>query len=352
MKMCAAFAQLGHEVTLYVPNHRGVLADPYAQYGVEHRFRIIYVPRLLDGSLTLFALLAALMAKRDRVQLVYARSLKGVWFSTLFRLNSALEEHVGHNNLHGLWHRLFRSLIKRRQFQLLVVISDALRQLMLSQYEELRDKTIVAHDGADAVVAEMNTLAKDGITAGYVGQLYAGKGMDMIARLPDRLPQIQFEVVGGTQEALEHWRRELSDVPNIRMTGFLPNHEALKRLAHYDIVLAPYQRRVSAASGEDISAWMSPLKIFEYMAHGKAIICSDLPVLHEILVHEETCLFVSPDDPNAWAQAILRLTEDPNLRNNLGENARRALEAHYTWEKRARLILSNLLPVKGLAHIE
>ena len=55
-----------------------------------------------------------------------------------------------------------------------------------------------------------------------------------------------------------------------------------------DILLAPYQDRVTVAQSDNITTerWMSPLKLFEYMAAGKAIICSDIPVLREILEND------------------------------------------------------------------
>lgn len=344
MKMCAAFAGAGHKVILYVPKNASSSASPFDAYGVQESFEIVYVPRLLDASLSIFAMLAAFSAKLERVDLVYGRSLKGAWVAAMLGLPVALEEHVGHSDKASLWHRLFSSLIKRKSFKNLVLISHALRELMIRQYPDLENRLIVAHDGADVVCARVDAKSNDIITVGYVGQLYAGKGMNVIAELAVKMPKMAFEVVGGDEDALTEWRHELKNVSNLRLTGFMPNKQALERLAHYDIVLAPYQRRVSAQSGAEISAWMSPLKLFEYMAHGKAIICSDLPVLHEVLVHEETCLFVPPDDIHAWLAAIDRLAADDALRQRLGANAKKVFERDYSWEKRGKRILNELLP--------
>jgi len=88
---------------------------------------------------------------------------------------------------------------------------------------------------------------------------------------------------------------------------------------------------------------MSPLKIFEYMAAGKAMLCSDLPVLREVLIHEQTALLCDPENPEGWVRALKRLRDDVDLRKRLGKTARREFMAKYTWKTRAESILTDLL---------
>jgi glycosyltransferase involved in cell wall biosynthesis len=111
-----------------------------------------------------------------------------------------------------------------------------------------------------------------------------------------------------------------------------------------DVLLAPYQRRVFTHGGSDTSRWMSPLKVFEYMAAGKAIVCSDIPVLHEVLSHKETAWFCPPEDIDAWCAALTELRDDANLRLNLGQAARTTFLQHYTWRSRAAAVLNGLSP--------
>jgi len=78
----------------------------------------------------------------------------------------------------------------------------------------------------------------------------------------------------------------------------------------------------------------SPLKLFEYMAAGRAIVASDLPAIREVLQHEKNALLVPPGDSEMLARSIQRLAEDRNLAMRL---ARQALVdvTDYTWERRA-----------------
>jgi len=108
----------------------------------------------------------------------------------------------------------------------------------------------------------------------------------------------------------------------------------------FDIAMAPYQKIVAVAGGKGNTVeWMSPLKIFEYMAYGKAIIASDLPVLHEVLVPDRTALMVEPGDVAAWKNAICRLMINTEERRALGREARVKFLANYTWKRRAERIL-------------
>jgi glycosyltransferase involved in cell wall biosynthesis len=115
----------------------------------------------------------------------------------------------------------------------------------------------------------------------------------------------------------------------------LPGH-----LARFWVVVAPYRKSVLVSGGHDISAWMSPLKLFEYMAAGKAIVCSGLPVLREVLTDGDDALLVEPEDIDAWEHALRRLLNDRALRLRLGAAARIRLEHHYSWPIRARAVLA------------
>ena len=78
----------------------------------------------------------------------------------------------------------------------------------------------------------------------------------------------------------------------------------------------------------------SPLKLFEYMAAGRAIVASDLPAIREVLRHEVNALLVTPGDSTAFAQGIERLLADGELAARLARNALNDVD-DYTWSRRA-----------------
>jgi glycosyltransferase involved in cell wall biosynthesis len=83
----------------------------------------------------------------------------------------------------------------------------------------------------------------------------------------------------------------------------------------------------------------SPIKLFEYMASGRAINASDLPALAGVIQDGESALLVPPGDSAALAKAIQRLRDDPALRARLAHCAQERVFTHYTWDSRARMIL-------------
>jgi glycosyltransferase involved in cell wall biosynthesis len=166
--------------------------------------------------------------------------------------------------------------------------------------------------------------------------------MEIISLLPPRMPEVDFHVVGGNAADLAYWKARAS-FPNLYYHGHIPHALVPAYYRRLDIVLAPLQRRIMTYKNSmDISRWTSPLKIFEYMANKKAIIASDLPVLREILHHDETAVLVPPDDVHAWEDAILRIMRDPVLRQALEQAAYELLVARYTWKIRAKFVLEGL----------
>jgi glycosyltransferase involved in cell wall biosynthesis len=117
-------------------------------------------------------------------------------------------------------------------------------------------------------------------------------------------------------------------------------------------LLAPYQSSVTVPGGGDVGRWMSPLKIFEYMAAGKAILASDLPVLREILSHGETALLCPPHNIESWIESLNQLQKDPELRALLGNNAKTVFQSQHTWQARAKKVLENIMTENIEEHIE
>src|SRR5262249_21759917 len=87
----------------------------------------------------------------------------------------------------------------------------------------------------------------------------------------------------------------------------------------------------------------SPLKLFEYMAAGRAIVASDLPGWRDVVKDGESALLVPPGGSGALAHAIRPLRDGPALRRAVADRARKRVFTTHTWEVRARTILTGLL---------
>jgi glycosyltransferase involved in cell wall biosynthesis len=89
----------------------------------------------------------------------------------------------------------------------------------------------------------------------------------------------------------------------------------------------------------------TPLKLFEYMAAGKAIVAPAVPNMERVLTDRVNALLVPPDTPRALAQAIIQLINDSQLRCALGENAKKEAFEKHSWDRAVRELESILFRV-------
>lgn len=346
MKMCQAFARHGNDVTLI--GRRGIdsTVDPFVYYGCEPIFRIRFASSTRSrtlGKLVHPLKTAKLLRDGGTPDLIYARHVYSLAATRNTLTPVIFEAHVLPRSA---TERLLQKLVfLRHNFFRLITISNALRQDYRTLFPWLPDsKIVVAHDGADLPTraATVDRTTHSRFHVGYVGSLYPGKGMEVIAALSLRMPDVDFHVVGGSEEELAHWKTHAFG-PNLHMHGFVPHGALQPFYESFDIVLAPFQRRISTRSGDDdIARWTSPIKIFEYMAHRKAIICSDLSVLREVLHHAKTAWLVDPGSIDDWEKAVRMLQADTRLRETLAESALREVTSKYLWEHRASSVSQGL----------
>lgn len=359
MKMCNAFAKHGNIVKLLTLRKTQKELDVdcvYSFYDVEPQFEIKELPWFqIPGRAFVTGFISGIEAGLFDADLAYGRFLHGCFFAAVMGLPVVYEAHTPITGSYAT-RRTFAKMLRQPAFEQLVVISDALREWFLDEYPTLAGKIIVAPDAADPISEPINDDAvernctledhRDGcLQVGYIGHFYPGKGVGLIAKLAARCPWADFHLVGGTRKELKRWQKRLGQRANVTMYGFLSPADAERIRCQCDVLLAPYQRRVEGygKGNTDIARWMSPLKIFEYMASGNAFVSSRLPVLKEILTHRHNALLCEPDDVKQWSDALRELAENDNLRRRLGATACREFEEHYTWTARARRVIPEAL---------
>ena len=355
MRMCAAFTRAGHDVTLVARDAGVAPSELFEIYGIKERYAVELVPGE-DGRLGVLAYpyrVKQRLYRLPRPDLVYGRHLHSLFAVSRMGVPMVYEVHALSPPPDLLRARrlsersIERLLLRRPALRRVVTISEALATDFLDLHRGVKRRAwdvVVAHDAADPTpAATARGPRKHPIRVGYVGGLYAGRGIDLIEQLALRLPELEFHVTGGTDDAVAALRARTGELPNFVAHGFLPPAEVPGALAEFDILLAPYQERISVAgNGGDTARWMSPLKIFEYMATGGAIVCSDLPVLREVLSDGETARLVPAGDVAAWTEAVRALAADEVERTRLGAAAQQRFTERYTWTARAAAVLDCL----------
>jgi glycosyltransferase involved in cell wall biosynthesis len=173
------------------------------------------------------------------------------------------------------------------------------------------------------------------LVLGFVGFVRTWHGLDTViaamAEQPDAAA-LRLVVVGeGPARAeLEAQAEALGIAGRVRFDGLKPHEDIPGLVAQFDIALQPR-----------VVPYASPLKIFDYMAAGCAIVAPDQPNIREVLVHGENALLFNPDKPGAMWAEIRRLANDAALRERLGEAARaRITQADYTWRGNAERVVA------------
>ncbi|MBW6397541.1 glycosyltransferase family 4 protein [Roseomonas sp. HJA6] len=179
------------------------------------------------------------------------------------------------------------------------------------------------------------TVPGAAVRLGFVGFIRDWHGLDAVIRSLaawQEEPRIELTVVGDgpARPGLEALTAELGISDRVRFTGLAPRAEVPGLVAGFDIALQP------AAV-----PYASPLKVFEYMAAGRAIVAPDQPNIREILEHDRTALLFEAGRPDALWTMVLRLARDPALRARLGEAARaEVLSRNYTWAGNAKHVVT------------
>jgi glycosyltransferase involved in cell wall biosynthesis len=178
----------------------------------------------------------------------------------------------------------------------------------------------------------------DGPVVGFVGGLRPWHGVEvlpeLLARLAQKYPDVRLLVAGDGQlrPQLEQRLRERGLASRVVFTGPVAHEEMPAIIRQFDVALAPYPAL-------DHAFYFSPLKLFEYMACGVAVVAANCGQISEIVRPGENGLLYQPADIDGLASACERLLSNPKLRFALGHAAAQTIRDHYTWDQNARRVL-------------
>lgn len=352
MKACQALAQVGNEVCLWVPGAHGAEWAALAeQYGLSTPFEVRWLPTRQVWRRYDLAWNAARAAKQWGAQVVYTWAPQAAVFAQWRGLPAVLELHDRITGKVGpLW---FRWFLQSRQPRRLLLITEALRAVLERQFGMALPAPVtqIAPNGTemeryenlpDAEEARRQLGLPQGLTAVFSGHFYAGRGTDLLFELARHLPELNFVWVGGREKDVAVLREKLAEanMENVVLSGFVPNAHLPLYQAAGDFLLMPYERSIAGSGGGDSAAICSPMKMFDYLAAGRVIVTSELPVLHEVL-NDHNAVFCPPEDAAAWADALRGLMRDALRRESLSTRAREDARA-YTWKARAERALAGL----------
>ena len=349
MKVAHSLTRQGHEINLLVPGS-GSTPWPVLQshYGVEQPFDIHWLPSQHMLKRYDMAFTAVNQATAWKADLIYTWLPQAAVLSLMRHIPTMMEMHDMPSGRMGP--TLFKQFVRHPGKKRLLVITQALYDKLRREHQfNLPEQEYrISPNGADLhhyenlpspAEARRQLGLKDGLTVGYTGHFYSGRGMDLLLKLIPEFPQVNFLIVGGQPDKVAAWQNymHLPQYRNVHTTGFVDNFRLPLYQAAAEILLMPYEQVIAGSSGGNSAEICSPMKMFDYMAAGRAILSSDLPVFHEVL-NENNAVFCPPNDAEAWKQALGKLIQDPDGCCILGGQARQDA-MNYSWDARAQKAL-------------
>ncbi len=332
---------------------------------------------------------------QERYGFIYQRislgNFAGVLLSRLRGLPLILEYNGSEVWLSRNWGRLlvFEKLAERvervclKHAHMIVTVSETLREELITRGVE--ENRIVSHpNGVDTTDYDPNLFSPhrikairerygfppEGVIATFVGTFGQWHGAEILAGAlkhmseddPEWLTRSGLHVafVGdGTKKKVVE---EILSPPGLRpyytLTGLVSRDETPALMAASDILVSPH------VPNPDRSPFFgSPIKLFEYLASGRAVIASDLAQIRDVLdgcprvnnlenlgkqADGTQCgVLVPPNDEVALATALRFLTEEAEWRTLAGQNARKLAVNRYTWDHHVSAFLSHMEAIVG-----
>lgn len=354
-ELVSALRQLGHEVRVVGP---AVVSGDKMGDNVDwvHRLKL-WLPKplyeLMELAYSAVAYRRLVQAAREfQPDILYERynlyMLAGVMLRRRFHLpmllevNSPLvEERQNHGGLGLPWLARWAEGTVWRAADYALPVTQVLAGYV-EAYGVDKRKIVVLHNGINQLhfdeapehEAAKSTLGLSGaLVLGFTGFVREWHGVDKVIRwlaASEVSANAHLLVVGDgpARPALAQLAGELGVAQRVTFTGVVPREQVPGYVAAFDIALQPA-----------VVAYASPLKLFEYLALGCAIVAPDSANLREVLVDGQNALLFSADQAGALEAALTRLCRDEMLRNRLGRAARATIdEKELTWLDNARRI--------------
>ncbi len=190
------------------------------------------------------------------------------------------------------------------------------------------DRVTVLRNGAVPMAVAARDGGGDRARCLYMGRLEAWAGLDLLEGLAKYAEAHHLPIdlrIAGPKPAEDGFLKGA----NVQYLGVFERSRLQEVLADVEYVLVPFPPT-------NFNEAAVPIKLMEGMAAGCVCVCSSRAGIKEVVAHLSNGVLVEDESPQRWADAILRLRQDPELRSRLGDRAQATIRERYTWDALAR----------------
>lgn len=223
----------------------------------------------------------------------------------------------------------------------IICVSEPAKNHLITAWRVPPEKIVVFPNGVDVqrfqpdFEARLLARASLGIDVNplivFVGNFYKWHDvttlLDAFAHVLVTYPSARLLLVGDGSERFRMMQHavDIGISSAVKFPGLVPHSEVPHLLCAADIAVAPYPTSMD-------NFWLSPMKLFEYMASSSAIIASAVGQQTEVIQDGINGLLVPPGDVSAMIVALRKLIDDPALRLRLGQQAREDAIRKHSWD--------------------
>ena len=358
--VCDALAKLGHDVTLFAPMRRSAIEQDYhTYYGAEKAVQVTYLPSFDQHTLPIGKGFIGLFLSNISLRRAFRKALAGVQFDLLYTRSPVLLPPLLSSGipvlleLHQLPRHNQKAFVRLcNRCRSVACLTSPMRGELL-QLGVDASKLLVEGDAVNLFEFQGMPSASEArkhigfqtnrMVVGYVGRLKTLEMEKGVAELLNALSMAKAErlffglVVGGPEQDKKQYEAMAASLKltadDVRFTGEVPAAAVPTALAACDVLVMPFPDK------PHYRKYMSPLKMFEYMASGKPIVTSDLPPVRDVL-SEKAAVFCEPGNADSLLRALRFIIANPDDAADRA-HAASALVQEHSWEKRMERILAS-----------
>tara|TARA_B100000886_G_scaffold338545_1_gene301616 strand:- start:1124 stop:2206 length:1083 start_codon:yes stop_codon:yes gene_type:complete len=331
LKICDSFSKK-FITTLFVISNSKSFQSYQREYSLKNFFNINSFTKSGKNNFIIRILFSFYVLKKiNKNSLIISRSLISSLILSLFGVRNILELHHPPKGLSSYFFYFYRVLRLDKNLEYVFLHKN------IKNYLKMK-KGIILDDACDLSDFKIRKL-KVKYEYCYVGSLFKGKGLENIIQLAMHFPKKKFHVFGDIK-TIDHNLNKLliKRLKNLYLHNFKSYRYIPSILMSSKYLLLPYSKKVSVNSKNlEVSNYMSPLKMFDYLASGKVIIASNLKVYSHVLKNNFNCLMPKKNDSKSWIDLINYISKENINFNYLRENAINTA-SKYTWDKRIKKI--------------
>jgi putative colanic acid biosynthesis glycosyltransferase WcaI len=286
------------------------------------------------------------LARYNGVPFVF--EVRDLWPESLVAVGVGSRKSLLHRSLARIAGFLYRSCDR------LVVVTPAFKEYLIQRWRVPEEKIFVVENGVETSLFNRLTPnaairrelgAEEKFVASYIGTMGNAHGLETLlaaaARLQQSAPKILFLLVGeGAEKARIISLARSRGLTNVRFVDQQPREKIPAYICASDACLVLLKRA-------ELFKTVLPTKMLEFMSCARPVILGVDGHARKVMEQANAGIFITPEDPVALAEAVMRLAADPALRESLGRNGRQHVIHYFSRQDTAKLYLDVLQDLLG-----